>query len=536
MILDQISLELTFSEPFKPITYYVDRGAPEPIRSALIEGASWWNQAFEAIGYKNGFRAELLPEDADPLDIRYNVINWVHRSTRGWSYGMTVTDPRTGEIIKGHVTIGSRRIRQDFLIAKGLVTEYNGSEESIKEAMETALARIRQLSVHEVGHAIGLSHNYASNINDRASVMDYPAPFALLKDDDTIDLSQAYKTGIGEWDKVSIAYGYQDFAEGIDEEEELKTILDEAFTRGLLFSPGQDAGPGSANAYAASWINGVDPVDELDRMMKVRAVALKKFSEKKIPMWDPMATLEEVLVPTYLFHRFQLEATASVLGGLYYHHTLRGDTQSNPRIIPGKEQRRALESMLKTIHPKALALDEQLLGLIPARPPDYPEHEDLFPSKTGQPFDSLAAAETASNLTLSLLLNPERLARIVEYHARMNDAPSLEETIDIIISNTWKTSYDDSYSAEIQRIVNNVVLYKMIEIAKNEKVASTVRSMVYYKLEELKKWLMENMELQNDVNQKALHHYAASQIKLFQESPDKISLTPPLTPPKGAPI
>ncbi len=123
------------SEAVKPIVYYMDPGAPEPIRSALMDGARWWNQAFEAAGYKDAFRVEVLPEDADPMDVRYNMINWVHRSTRGWSYGSSVIDPRTGEIIKGHVTLGSLRVRQDFLIAEGLLSPYEEGKPASK-AME----------------------------------------------------------------------------------------------------------------------------------------------------------------------------------------------------------------------------------------------------------------------------------------------------------------------------------------------------------------------------------------------------------------
>ncbi|MFP3952457.1 MAG: zinc-dependent metalloprotease, partial [Candidatus Bathyarchaeia archaeon] len=328
------------SEPVEPITYYVDRGVPEPIRGALIEGASWWNQAFESIGYKDAFRVELLPEDAHPLDIRYNVINWVHRSTRGWSYGMSVRDPRTGEIIKGNVALGSLRIRQDFLIAEGLVADYE--EEDASEMLEMALARIRQLSVHEVGHTLGLGHNYASNVNGRASVMDYPAPLVKIDEGGSLDLSEAYEEGVGAWDKVSIAYGYQDLPPGLDEEEELDSILEEAFTGGLYFAPSQDAGPESANPLAASWVNGENALDEFERIMRVRKIALEVFGEEKIHIGRPMAELEEVLVPIYLLHRYQMEAAASVLGGIYYHHKVRGGVQKSPEFIPAEEQRRAL--------------------------------------------------------------------------------------------------------------------------------------------------------------------------------------------------
>ena len=522
------------SEPVEPIVYYVDRGVPEPIRSALVEGAGWWDQAFQAAGYRDAFQVKVLPDGADPLDIRYNLINWVHRSTRGWSYGGGVTDPRTGEIIKGQVALGSLRIRQDFLIAQGLVANYD--EEDSSKMLETALARIRQLSVHEVGHTLGLGHNYASNVNDRASVMDYPAPLVKIAEDGSLDLSEAYERGVGEWDKVCINWGYREFPKGVDEEAELKGILDEAFERGLYFLPTQDSGPGSAQPLCAPWINGKNPVDELERIMRVRAIALDDFSEKRIRTKAPMATLEEPLVTTYLFHRYQVEAAASAVGGLYYYHTIKGGVQSNPEIVPGEEQRRALTALLKAIRPESLALPESLLGLIPPRPPSLPLNRDLFKRRTGKPFDPLAAAEMAANMTVKLLLHPERAARLVEYHSRSEDAPGFGEVVDRLVNSTWKTSYGGRYHAEIGRVVDDLVLYNLVELAGNEEASQQVRSIAYLKLDELKDWLSGKVGSTRDVDQKAHLLNGLSQIKLYQESPDKVKLTKPLEPPQGPPI
>ncbi len=302
------------SEVVEPLVYYVDRGAPEPMRSALVEGAAWWNEAFESAGFLNAFRVELLPEDADPLDVRYNTIQWVHRSTRGWSYGGGVVDPRTGEMIKGHVTLGSLRARQDYLIAEGALGPYgDGNDEP--RMRELALARLRQLSCHEVGHTLGLRHNYAASAQDRASVMDYPYPYITLTDDGSIDLSDAYGVGVGEWDKAAIKYGYQDFAEGIDEDAALGTYLDEVFASGLAYLSDGDARPvGSAHPYAHLWDNGANAIDELDRLMKVRARMLERFSERVLQSKMPLVMLEETLVPIYMFHRYQLEAVPKFIG------------------------------------------------------------------------------------------------------------------------------------------------------------------------------------------------------------------------------
>ncbi len=526
------------SDPVKPIIYYIDRGVPEPIRSALVEGASWWNEAFEAIGYRNAFQAKLLPEGADPMDIRYNMVNWVHRSTRGWSYGSSVTDPRTGEIIKGHVALGSLRIRQDFLIAQGLIADYQEGKKVSSEMLEMALTRIRQLSCHEVGHTLGMGHNYASSVNDRASVMDYPHPLVKIKKDGTLDLSDAYDTGVGEWDKVSIAYGYQDFPEGVDEEKELKATLDRAFSRGLYFLADQDARSGSAHPLANVWDNGKHPVDELERVMKIRSIALDSFSENRIRVHAPMATLEEVLVPVYMFHRYQVEAAASVLGGLYYNHRLRGDVQKNPEIVPAAEQRRALSVLLETIRPENLAIDEKLLNIISPRPPGYGQTRELFPGYTGLTFDPLAAAETVANLTVGSILSPERAARLVEYHSRNKNVPGLTEVVGELVSSTWKSSEKSGYHAEIQRVVNNTLLYNLMRLAIDERAAPQVRAIIFLKLSELKNWLSQQVKIKpvKDESQKAHYFYGLSQIDLFLKNPEKVKLVIPLQPPSGAPI
>jgi len=523
------------SEPVEPIAYYVDRGVPEPIRSALVEGAAWWNEAFEAAGFRDAFRVEVLPEGADNLDIRYNVINWVHRYSRGWSYGGGVTDPRTGEIIKGQVALGSLRIRQDFLIAEGLVADYEDGTET-SEMLEMALARIRQLSVHEVGHTLGLGHNYASNVNGRASVMDYPAMLVKITEDSKLDLSEAYTRGVGDWDKVCINFGYRKYPEGVDEEAEGKKILDEAFERGLVFAPGQGSGPGGDHPLDNPWVNGVDPVEELERVMEVRRIALEGFSERRIRPGAPMATLEEPLVTAYLYHRYSLEAACSKIGGIYYAHTIRGDTQSAPEMVPGDEQRRALEVLLRTLDPEFLALPGRILDLIPPRLRSLGQTRDLFPGRTGYPFDPLGAAETAANMTVERLLHPERAARLVEHHARRLDAPGFGEVVDGLVSHTWKKTYADGYHAEIGRVVDTLVLHGLMRLASDENTPASVRSIAYLKLDELKDWLEERAGSTADEAYRAHYLFAAEQIELYQENPGAVKLTKPLEAPQGPPI
>jgi hypothetical protein len=525
------------SDPVEPIVYYVDRGAPEPIRSAIIEGASWWNQAFEAAGYRNAFQVRLLPEGADPLDVRYNMINWVHRSKRGWSYGGGVTDPRTGEIIKGHVVLGSQRIRQDYMIATGLVGDYKGNPGDSSVMTEMALARIAQLSCHEVGHTLGVGHNYASSVNDRASVMDYPHPRIKIAENGSLDLSDAYDTGVGAWDKVSVEFGYQDFPEDVDEVEALADILDKAFSSGLFYLTNQDAAPaGGAHPLSNDWDNGVFPVDELEHKMKVRQIALDNFSESKVRFGDSLATLEEVLVPVYLFHRYQIEAAASVLGGLYYNHTVRGGAQEGPRLVPGTEQRRALSALLETIEPQNLAIPEKLLEIMPPRAPGYAQHRELFPGNTGIVFDPLGAAETLAGITVGNLLHPERAARLIEFHSRDEDLPGLSEVLDELISKTWQSPQNSGRHAEIERVVDNVVLYTLMGLAAFENTSPQVRAISALKIDELKSWLASQLDSTTDESQKAHFFFAVSEIEAFQKDPSRVKLTVPLSPPPGAPI
>jgi len=526
------------SEPVKPIVYYVDRGAPEPVRSALVEGAGWWNQAFEAAGYKNAFRVEVMPADADPMDVRYNVIQWVHRSTRGWSYGNSVTDPRTGEIIQGRVSLGSLRDRQDFLIAEGLLAPYERGKSQIAKIMEQiVLARLRQLAAHEVGHTLGLQHNFAASAVNRASVMDYPGPLAKLGADGVPDISDAYAHGIGEWDKVTIAYGYQDFPAGTDEHAALDKILSDAFNRGLIYLTDQDARPASGSSSVAHlWDNGSNAVDALTDVMKVRAAALKRFGENNIREGAPMATLEDVLVPLYMYHRYQVEAAAKLVGGEDYTFSLRGKGDRNPQIISPDQQRSALAAVLETIKPEALALPESLLRLIPPRPPGYPRTREDFRIRTFPNFDALAPAEAVADHVCDFLLNQERAARLVEFHARNGRNPGFAEVLDKILASTWKAPIGADYNAEIQRTVNMVVLIDLMSLASGERASNQVRAIAELKLDELKNWLNAQRSIARDENQKAFLFYAEEQIKRFQADPKRMNLTRPNDPPDGQPI
>jgi len=523
------------SEPVQPIVYYLDRGAPEPIRSALLDGARWWNQAFEAAGYKNAFRVELMPEGADLMDLRYNVIQWVHRATRGWSYGAAVIDPRTGEIIKGHVTLGSLRVRQDYLIAEGLLAPYEKGKPVSPKMMQMALARLRQLAAHEVGHTLGLMHNYSASTVNRSSVMDYPPPLVKLAADGTPDLSDAYATGIGDWDKVSITWGYSDFAPGTDEHAALEKILSDAFGRGLRYLTDQDARPpGSSSSVAHLWDSGSNAVDELNRIMQVRAAALKRFGENNIREGAPLATIEDVLAPLYMYHRYQVEAASKLVGGMDYTFALRGDGEVPTQIVAPAEQRRALAAVLSTLKPETLALPESLLKIIPPRPPEYPRDREDFKIHTSPAFDALAPAESAAQHTLQFLFNPERAARLIEFHARNTANPGLNDVLEAILAATWKSPHGSGYTNQIAMTVDNVVLYDLMALAANDHATDEVRGVASLKVHELHDWLAA--QSRNGSIDEAHIFFSKQRIELFEKDPKRIDLTAPVEPPDGPPI
>ena len=522
------------SEAVKPIVYYLDPGTPEPIRSALLDGARWWDQAFEAAGYQHAFRVEMLPEGADPMDIRYNMINWVHRSTRGWSYGATVTDPRTGEIIKGHVTLGSLRVRQDFLIAEGLLAPYETGKPASKEMEAMAIARLRQLSAHEVGHTLGLAHAYSSSAEGRSSVMDYPHPLIKMKDG-RIDLSEAYDDKIGAFDKLSIEFGYQDFPEGTNEKQALEDIIQRGLKQGLSFLSDQDARPaGSTHPYTHLWDNGTDPADELNRMMDIRSVVLKNFGEKNIRTGAPMAMLEEVLVPMYFMHRYQTEAASKVVGGLDYRYAMRGDGQPVTKLLDPSWQLKALDALLRTTQPASLKLPESLLSQIPPRPLGYYRHRELIKTKTDLAFDPLSLAETAADLTFSLLLHPARANRIFEHHARDSRQPSLEVVLDKIIQSAFRQD-GNGMDAAVQMSTATAALSNLTTLAASPEASSPVKGLVMLKLEKLKAGMIKNQAVMNS-EWSGFSTWCIGVINQLREHPQDFKPADILPAPPGQPI
>ncbi len=523
------------SEAVKPIKYYLDNGTPEPIRTALLEGARWWNQAFEAAGFINAFQVEILPDSADPMDVRYNMINWVHRSTRGWSYGASVSDPRTGEIIKGNVTLGSLRVRQDYLIAQGLLAPFETGkplDPASDPMLKMALNRLRQLSAHEIGHTLGLMHNYAASISNRASVMDYPHPTIRLNAAGEIDLQNAYDLKIGEWDKVSINWGYREFAPGTHEATALNGILQQAAASGLRFISDRDArAPGGMHAFAHLWDNGADPVTELKEVMKIRRKALDQFGVKNLREGMPMAMLEDVLVPVYLYHRYQAEAVVKMAGGMDYNYALRGDGQAIVTPLSKNTQQAALDALLATLEPAQLRLPDTLLKLIPPRPAGYDFSKELFTRRTGLSFDALSHAEAATDMVFSLLFQQERLSRLVQQEFTMNGL-SLDDLLKTIRKSTFDAPRKKGMEALIQQQTEQILLTYLMASTLNHDINFGARAILKKHLADISAQLAASAKTSTDGFWKG--HYLLALVRLEKPELAKPTLHAPAPP--GAPI
>jgi hypothetical protein len=527
--------EAAKSVAVEPIIYYLDPGTPEPVRSALLDGAKWWNQAFEAAGYENAFQVEMLPEGADPLDIRYNVIQWVHRSSRGWSYGASVTDPRTGEIIKGHVSLGSLRVRQDFLIAEGLLAPYDmtGKNDAMEEM---ALARIRQLSAHEIGHTLGLAHSYASSTENDASVMDYPHPNVELDEKGNITLENAYSENIGLWDKYAIRYGYEEIPTGENEAQYLDNIIKEANERGLSFISDRDArATGGAHPYAHLWDNGKDAAVQLNHLLNVRQKALSSFGENVIQYDRPLAQIQEALIPIYFLHRYQAEATSKLIGGLDYSYKMRDDNLKEMKIVPAEWQLEATNSLANAVKPENLALPEKLLNTLYPRPLGYYDGRELLNGRTGLTFDAIGVAEQASAMVFDLVLHPQRLSRLVEYHARDKKFPGIQETMEIFQATLLNSKVNNDYHEAIQLTTQSVFVNKLMTSIQKGNLSPLARAELISVLSDISSKLAKPNY--RDSNLKKAHNkMIVNQIKLFMESPQKYDVAPIPSLPPGSPI
>ncbi len=526
----------------EPLVFYVDPGAPQQIRDALVDGASWWGDAFEAAGFKGGYRIEVLPEGAHPLDIRYNVIQWVHRQTRGWSYGGGIIDPRTGEFIKGHVILGSQRVRQDRMIFEGLAGVAKTGTGADDDPVELSLDRIRQLSAHEVGHALGFGHNFAASVNGRASVEDYPAPYVIANEDGTLDFSQTYDAGIGDWDIATTKWLYGEFAPE-EEQAKLNEIVADAREAGLLFiADGHGRSKGTAHPAAAVWDNANDPIAELNNVMNVRRIALANFDEMRIAEGRPMAALKEVITPIYLYHRYQINAAAKSLGGASYQYGKRGQDAADIEIVPANDQRRSLDALIATLSPTELSLSDDVLRLMD---PDtngvwFNVPSESFPSKATPIFDMGGVAETAADLTLAAIFGPRRAEPLVQFHASDDAMPSLEEVMDKVERAVMRPNSSNMREDEIARLVRGRYMFALMDLEMAD-VSQSVKAKARGQLVGFEQRLLAANNLpSNELNHRL---WLADQISAHlnreapaQDLPSKGPKTPPGSPIGSSPV
>jgi len=515
------------SEPEEPIIYYIDNGTPEPVKTALIEGGNWWNQAFESAGYKNAFRIEVLPEDADPMDVRYNLIQWIHRSTRGWSYGASIVDPRTGEIIKGQVSLGSLRVRQDYMILSGLVDNPNDIQNK-SLIKKTSLDRIRQLSAHEIGHTLGFAHNYISSANNRSSVMDYPHPKIDLVDG-KISIADAYSENIGDWDKVSVEYAYRDFPNTKNENNELDKIINEAQKNSLYFLSDSDSRPvGSANPFSHLWDNGELPYKELNKLLKVRDLALKNIDLDNLVDGEPYDRIEDILVPIYMLHRYQIEAAAKAIGGVDYLYFVKNNNNDKVKFVDSKLQRKSLESLLSVLKPKNLVLPNNLIDILSPRSFRNPRTRENFVSNTGVAFDYINTSSSLINHTLTFLLNPERINRINQQNIFGDNILTLENYLAEISKSIFDNKKLNTYEESVNKNTSSLYLDHLFMAFNNSRTNDLSKSII----------LASIMDTMNNLstNPNNYNRFLINKIDGFLNNPDQYKPIEKTKIPDGSPI
>ncbi len=519
------------NSPIKnPIVYYIDRGIPEPMRTATFQGVSWWVDAFDRAGLKGGFKVEWLPEGADPMDVRYNVVQWENRNERGWSVGGALTDPRTGEMLKGMARLDSHRARTDY----NIYAAFMGADPSPADTA-FVLARVRQVSAHEVGHTLGLGHNYIASTYERASVMDYPAPRVLLTNG-RIDLSQAYGVGPGAYDVWAIHWGYGIFPAAV-EADSLKAIMADGLKKGYLYLSDADARPeNAADPRTNLWDDAATPGDFLKHQTDVRRYAMARFGLRNVRDGDPLALLQDRFPLLYFFHRFAINSVTKTIGGMEYSNPLKGDGQQATRPINGARQREALSSLLAELQPAELAIPDTVLALFPPRF-DAGSNVELLGEHTTPVFDELGAARTLAQMIIDGILQRERAARLVQFASRGANPLTLAETIDKLVAATWNGPAQPSAKlSALQRTTQRALADRLLTLAADKDAAPEVRAMAEFKIVQLKSKAAAMAAAPGSDEVRAHWHSSAGDFTRWIERRELPVPTPALRAPPGDPF
>lgn len=513
-----------------PLIYYIDRGIPEPIRSATKEGVSWWSEAFDRAGLKGAFKVEDLPEGVDPMDARYNVVQWENRNERGWSVGGSLGDPRTGEIIKAMARLDSHRARTDYNIYAGLF----GADAA---AADTAfvLARVRQVSAHEVGHTLGLAHNFIASTYDRGSLMDYPPPRVRLKPNGDIDISSVYAVGPGAYDVFAIHWGYGIFPPE-SEQDSLRAIIVDGLRRGLLFLSDADARPEfGSDPRSNLWDDASSASEFLEHETAVRRVAMSRFGEHNIRVGEPIALLQDRFVPLYLMHRFAINSLTKTIGGMEYANAVRGDGIQATHPIDATTQREALAQLIEALQPSELAIPDTVLTLLGPRPFSYSPDVELFSSRTRPAFDELGAARTLAQMIVDGILQRERAARLVEFQTRMPNPLTLGEVIDRLTADWTGPPLASPKLDALRRVAQRAVVDRMLLLAADKEAAPEVRALVELKMDALRR-RSRALSSAGDEQRRAHWTSIASDLNRWLERQELPSPTPALRAPPGDPF
>jgi hypothetical protein len=514
----------------KPITFYVDRGIPEPLRTATLEGVGFWTEAFNRAGLQGGFRVELLPEGVDPMDVRYNVVQWINRNERGWSVGGALTDPRTGEMLKGMARMDSHRNRTDY----NIYAAFAGADVA---AADTAfvLARIRQVSAHEVGHTIGIGHNYIASTYERGSVMDYPAPRIRVRNGE-IDMSAAYDKGPGAYDVWAIRWGYGIFPPAT-EKDSLAAIVKEGLGKGYLYLSDGDARPeNAADPRTNLWDDAATAGEFLTHQMASRRLALSRYGLRNIREGEPLSILQDRFPLLYFFHRFAINSVTKTLGGVEYANAMRGDGQTATKLIAPARQREAMRQLLGALDPGELAIPDTVLALFAPRL-DAGGNVELPISRTYPLFDELGAARMLSQMIVDGILQRERGARMIQNAMRQQNGFTFSEAVRALVGGTWNAAVPASPKlAAIQRVTQRAVSDRLILLAADKDASPEVRAVAAFELGRLRASASGKATASANDDTKGHWMSLADDIRRYQEKGEVPVFSTALRPPPGDPF